>query len=102
MRSRRPPSERQRPGRTPSWSGAGSIPTSRRTHVRERVVEEARAALAHDGAQAIYVNGMSMLPAAIGAEELSGLIGAPVLDPLRIGMQTAEMVAAISGRGRAP
>jgi allantoin racemase len=74
--------------------------TPRRAHVRERVVEEARAALAQDGAQAIYVNGMSMVPAALSAEELSGLIGAPVLDPLRIGMRTAEMVAETAGLNR--
>jgi allantoin racemase len=71
--------------------------TPRRAHVRERIVEEASAALAQDGATAIYVNGMSMLPAAISAEELSSRIGAPVLDPLRIGMQTAELVAAQPG-----
>lgn len=78
--------------------------TSRRAHIRERVVEEASAALEHDGAQAIYVNGMSMLPAAIGAEELADLIGAPVLDPLQIGMRTAEMVAELTGvpSGRRP
>lgn len=71
--------------------------TPRRTYVRARIVEEAGAALAQDGATAIYVNGMSMMPAAIGAEELSSQIGAPVLDPLRIGMQTAELVAAQPG-----
>src|SRR5215207_7101837 len=71
--------------------------TPRRAHVRERVVEEARAALAQDGAQAIYVNGMSMLPAALSAEELAGRLGVPVLDPLRIGMRTAELVAGTAG-----
>jgi allantoin racemase len=79
--------------------------TPRRAHVRERIVEEARAALAQDGAQAIYVNGMSMMPAAIGGEELSRQLGAPVLDPLRIGMRLAELVAGTAGvgahRGRA-
>jgi allantoin racemase len=74
--------------------------TPRRAHVRERVVEEARAALVQDGAQAIYVNGMSMLPAAMSAEELSGVIVAPVLDPLRMGMRTAELVAGITGDTR--
>ena len=73
--------------------------TPRRAHVRERIVEEAGVALAQDGAQAIYVNGMSMLPAAISAEELSSRIGAPVLDPLRIGMRTAEIVAGVAGVG---
>jgi allantoin racemase len=73
--------------------------TPRRSHVRERIVEEARAALAQDGAQAIYVNGMSMMPAAISAEELASTIGAPVLDPLRIGMRTAELVAGTAGLG---
>lgn len=71
--------------------------TPRRAYVRERIVEEARAALAQDGATAIYVNGMSMMPAAISAEDLSSHIGAPVLDPLRIGMRTAELVAAQPG-----
>jgi len=71
--------------------------TPRRAHVRERIVEEATLALQQDGATAIYVNGMSMLPAAIGAEELSDRIGAPVLDPLRLGIQTAELVAAQPG-----
>lgn len=73
--------------------------TPRRDHVRERIVEEATLALQQDGATAVYVNGMSMMPAAIGAEELSDRIGAPVLDPLRIGMRTAEMVAALPGVG---
>jgi allantoin racemase len=73
--------------------------TPRRAHVRERIVEEAALALQQDGATAIYVNGMSMMPAAIGAEELAGRIGAPVLDPLRIGMRTAELVAAQPGVG---
>lgn len=73
--------------------------TPRRAYVRERIVEEARAALAQDGAQAIYVNGMSMMPAAISAAELAGLIGAPVLDPLRIGMRTAEIVAQTAALG---
>ena len=71
--------------------------TPRRAYVRERIVEETTLALQQDGATAIYVNGMSMLPAAIGAEELSDRIGAPVLDPLRIGMRTAELVAAQPG-----
>ena len=71
--------------------------TPRRAHVRERIVEEAALALRQDGATAIYVNGMSMLPAAISAEELSSRIGAPVLDPLRIGMRTAELVGAQPG-----
>ncbi len=71
--------------------------TPRRDYVRERIVEEATLALQQDGATAVYVNGMSMMPAAIGAEELSDCIGAPVLDPLRIGMRTAEMVAALPG-----
>ena len=71
--------------------------TPRRAYVRERIVEEAGAALAEDGATAIYVNGMSMMPAAIGAEELASRIGAPFLDPLRIGMRTAELVAALPG-----
>jgi allantoin racemase len=73
--------------------------TPRRAHVRERIVEEARAALTQDGAQAIYVNGMSMMPAAIGAEDLSDQLGAPVLDPLRIGMRTAELVVGTAGLG---
>lgn len=71
--------------------------TPRRAHVRARIVEEAALALRQDGATAIYVNGMSMMPAAIGAEELSAEIGAPVLDPLRIGLRTAELVAAQPG-----
>ena len=71
--------------------------TPRRAYVRERIVEEAEAALAHDGATAIYVNGMSMMPAAMSAEELSKRVGAPVLDPLRIGIRTAELVAAQPG-----
>lgn len=71
--------------------------TPRRAYVQERIVEEATASLTQDGATAIYVNGMSMLPAAIGAEELAIRIGAPVLDPLRIGMQTAEMIATLPG-----
>jgi allantoin racemase len=73
--------------------------TPRRDHVRARIVEEARAALAEDGATAVYVNGMSMMPAAISAEELMDRIGAPVLDPLRIGLRTAEMIAELP-RGR--
>ncbi|MFN8637221.1 MAG: aspartate/glutamate racemase family protein [Chloroflexota bacterium] len=67
--------------------------TPRRDHVRARIVEEAGAALAEDGATAIYVNGMSMMPAAMSAEELMSRVGAPVLDPLRIGLRTAEMIA---------
>ena len=69
--------------------------TPRRAYVRARLVEVAGAALAQDGATAIYVKGMSMVPAAMSAEELSSRIGAPVLDPLRIGMRTAEMIAAL-------
>ena len=68
--------------------------TPRRAYVRERLVEVAGAAVAEDRATAIYVKGMSMLPAAMSAEELSSRIGAPVLDPLRIAMRTAEMIAA--------
>ena len=68
----------------------------RRAHVRERLVEVAGAALAQDGATTIYVKGMSMVPAAMSAEELSSRIGAPVLDPLRISMRTAEMIAELS------
>jgi allantoin racemase len=71
--------------------------TPRRAHVRERIVEEARAALQEDGAEAIYVNGMSMMPSAMSAEELAGLIGAPVLDPLAIGLRTAELVVCQPG-----
>jgi allantoin racemase len=74
--------------------------TPRRAHVRERIVEEARAALIQDGAQAIYVNGMSMMPAALGAEELADQLGAPVLDPLRIGMWMAEQVVGTAGVDR--
>jgi allantoin racemase len=74
--------------------------TPRRAHVRERIVEQARAALAEDGAAAIYVNGMSMLPSAMSAEELASHIGAPVLDPLLIGVRTAEMVADAARVGR--
>lgn len=70
--------------------------TPRRGHVRERLVEVARAALARDGATAIYVKGMSMVPAAMSADELSSRIGAPVLDPLSISMRTAEMIAALA------
>jgi allantoin racemase len=69
----------------------------RRAHVRERIVEEARAGLAQDGATAIYVNGMSMMPSAMTAEELAEEIGAPVLDPLGIAFRTAEMVAGQPG-----
>ena len=67
--------------------------TPRRAHVRARIVEESRAAIVEDGASVIYVNGMSMLPAAIGAEELARQIGVPVLDPLKIGLRAAETVA---------
>ena len=69
----------------------------RRAHVRERIVEESRAALADDGAEAIYVNGMSMMPSAMTAEELASQIGAPVLDPLSIAFRTAELVAGQPG-----
>ena len=75
--------------------------TPRRGHVRERLIEVARDALARDGATVIYVQGMSMVPAAMSAEELSSRIGAPVLDPLRIAMRTAEMIAALA-RGSSP
>jgi allantoin racemase len=71
--------------------------TPRRAYVRERIVEEATAALAQDGATAIYVNGMSMMPAAVSAERLSSRIGAPVLDPLWIGIRTAENVGVQPG-----
>jgi len=74
--------------------------TPRRADVRERIIAEASAALAQDGATAIYVNGMSMMPAAIGAKELSSRIGVPVLDPLRIGMRTAEIVTGQAGLSR--
>jgi allantoin racemase len=74
--------------------------TRRRAHVRERIVDEASAALAQDGATAIYVNGMSMMPSAMSAEELTSRIGAPVLDPLRIGMRTAELVAGLARGAR--
>jgi Asp/Glu/hydantoin racemase len=76
--------------------------TPRRVHIRERLVEVANAALAEDGATAIYVNGMSMMPAAMSAQELAGHIGAPVLDPLRIGMRTAEMIAELASRRQRP
>jgi len=67
--------------------------TPRRAHVRARIVEESRAAIEQDGAGVIYVNGMSMLPAAIGAEELARQVGVPVLDPLKIGLRAAEKAA---------
>jgi hypothetical protein len=50
------------------------------------------------GATAIYVNGMSMMPAAMSAEELTGRIGAPVLDPLRISLRTAEVITEFGAR----
>ena len=68
----------------------------RRVHVREKLVEEASQALTQDGATMIYVQGRSMVPATMSAEELSSRIGAPVLDPLRISVRTAEMIAALS------
>jgi allantoin racemase len=71
--------------------------TPRRAHVRQRIVDVARATLAEDGATAVYVNGMSMMPAAMSAEELQARIGAPVLDPLRIGLRTAETIAGLPG-----
>lgn len=71
--------------------------TPRRAHVRERLIEVAQAALVQDGAMAIYVNGMSMMPAAMSAEDLSSQIGAPVLDPLRIAMRTAETIVELPG-----
>ena len=39
---------------------------------------------------------MSMMPAAMSAEELMDRIGAPVLDPLKIGLRTAEMIAELA------
>jgi allantoin racemase len=76
--------------------------TPRRGDVRERLVEVAGAALAQDGATAIYVNGMSMMPAAMSADELASRIGAPVLDPLSIGMRTAEMIAELRSHRHRP
>ena len=61
--------------------------------VKQRRVEESREALRQDGATVIYAQGMSMVPATMTAQELSRRIGAPVLDPLRISVQTAEMIA---------
>jgi Asp/Glu/hydantoin racemase len=71
--------------------------TPRRDYVRERLVEVARTALAEDAATVIYVKGMSMMPSAMSAEELSSRIGAPVLDPLKISIRTAETIAALAG-----
>jgi allantoin racemase len=74
----------------------------RRVHVREKLVEEASHALRQDGATMIYVQGMSMVPATMSAEELASRIGAPVLDPLRISVRTAELIAELSQTTRFP
>jgi allantoin racemase len=69
---------------------------SRPDEVRRRLVERCRQAIAQDGAELILPLGLTMVPVTVPTDGLSDEVGAPVLDPLHIAMQTAILLA---GRG---
>ena len=63
-----------------------------RAAIRERFINVGRELVAHAGAEIIVAMGVTMVPVHYSAAEMAAEIGAPVLDALAAGIQTAEMM----------
>lgn len=65
----------------------------RRTELRERLIEVGREAVAC-GAEAIYPQGVSMIPLHYAPDEIAREVGVPVINAMKIGIRMTEILAA--------
>ncbi len=69
--------------------------TAQRQVLKERLIELGKRAVAEEDAEIILPFGVSMVPVYCSAEEISSQVGIPVIDPVAVGVKTAEMLVSM-------